>query len=81
MATEKIWSMRASALNWDREIMCLPHELLWIKELKDVRAVVAQQAEQIQQLAAMVNSLVGVQAVKPDTTVMFPDVSEESLGI
>ena len=44
------------------------------KELKDVRAVVAQQAEQIQQLAAMVNSLVGVQAVKPDTTVMFPDV-------
>jgi hypothetical protein len=46
------------------------------KELKDMRAVVAQQAEQIQQLAAMVNSLVGVQAVKPDTTTMFPDVPQ-----
>ena len=46
------------------------------KELKDVRAVVAQQAEQIQQLAAMINSLTGVQAIAPDTTTMFPDVPQ-----
>jgi len=44
------------------------------KELKDMRAVVAQQAEQIQKLTAVVNTLVGMQTVKPDSTVMFPDV-------
>ncbi|WP_427113400.1 ESPR-type extended signal peptide-containing protein [Megasphaera sueciensis] len=46
------------------------------KELKDMRAVVAQQAEQIQKLTAVVNTLVGMQAVKPNSTVMFPDVPE-----
>lgn len=46
------------------------------KEIKAMRDVVAKQDAQIQKLTAMVNALVGAQAVEPDTTTMFPDVPE-----
>ena len=46
------------------------------KEIKAMRDVVAKQDAQIQKLTAMVNALVGSQAVEPDTTTMFPDVPE-----
>ena len=46
------------------------------KELKDMRAVVAQQAEQIAQLTELVNRMAGVQTASADRTGMFPDVPE-----
>lgn len=46
------------------------------KEIKAMRDVVAKQDAQIQKLTAMVNALVGAQAVEPDATTMFPDVPE-----
>lgn len=46
------------------------------KEIKSMRDIVAKQDAQIQKLTAMVNALVGMEAIAPDTTTMFPDVSE-----
>lgn len=44
------------------------------KEIKSMRDIVAKQDAQIQKLTAMVNALVGMEAIAPDTTTMFPDV-------
>lgn len=41
-----------------------------------MRDIVAKQDAQIQKLTAMVNALVGMEAIAPDTTTMFPDVPE-----
>lgn len=46
------------------------------KEIKSMRDIVAKQDAQIQKLTAMVNALVGMEAIAPDTTTMFPDVPE-----
>jgi antitoxin (DNA-binding transcriptional repressor) of toxin-antitoxin stability system len=46
------------------------------KELKDMRAVVAQQAEQIAKLTELVNALAGVKSTGETGTGMFPDVPE-----
>jgi hypothetical protein len=46
------------------------------KELKDMRAVVAQQAEQIAKLTELVNALAGVRSTGETGTGMFPDVPE-----
>ena len=46
------------------------------KEIKSMRDIVAKQDAQIQKLTAMVNALVGMEAIAPDTTIMFPDVPE-----
>ena len=46
------------------------------KEIKSMRDIVAKQDAQIQKLTAMVNALVGMEAITPDTTTMFPDVPE-----
>ena len=46
------------------------------KEIKSMRDIVAKQDAQIQKLTAIVNALVGTEAVTPDTSTMFPDVPE-----
>ena len=46
------------------------------KELKDMRAVVAQQAEQIAKLTELVNAMAGVKREEGTGTGMFPDVPE-----
>lgn len=46
------------------------------KEIKSMRDIVAKQDAQIQKLTAMVNALVGMEAIAPDTTTRFPDVPE-----
>lgn len=46
------------------------------KEIKSMRDIVAKQDAQIQKLTAMVNALVGMEAIAPDATTMFPDVPE-----
>lgn len=46
------------------------------KEIKSMRDIVAKQDAQIQKLTAMVNALVGMEAIAPDTTTIFPDVPE-----
>ncbi len=46
------------------------------KEIKSMRDIVAKQDAQIQKLTVMVNALVGMEAIAPDTTTMFPDVPE-----
>ena len=46
------------------------------KEIKSMRDIVAKQDAQIQKLTAMVNALVGTEAITPDTSTMFPDVPE-----
>ena len=46
------------------------------KELKDMRAVVAQQAEQIAKLTELVNAMAGVKREEGIGAGMFPDVPE-----
>lgn len=46
------------------------------KELKDMRAVVAQQAEQIAKLTELVNAMAGVKREEGTGAGMFPDVPE-----
>ena len=44
------------------------------KQMNDMQAVMEKQAQQIQKLTALVNTLTGMQALKTDSTEMFPDV-------